>query len=159
MVLISRKTGNLQLGAKILWALKSGLQIVLLSTACVFILMGIIYLPGRMSAGSAVGSVETLSTVDFVTIVLAAVAAILTALAIFLAVAGVIGYTQVKEGVAKAAESKAEEIASKRVDEIVPRIVLEAIEQMDNKSRIGADAIAESQSKTIGEGQAQCLQP
>jgi hypothetical protein len=127
-------------------AVKTGLQIICLAALAVFIVMAIVYLPGRMTVDRGQLPVETLSTVDFVTIVLAAIGVILTALAIILAVAGVVGYAQIKTGASRSAERIASAFATKRVDEIVPRLVMEAVEQIGNKDMGGSKAIAESQS-------------
>lgn len=115
--------------------LNQAVAFVVMAAVLVAAIEAIAFIP---SYGPPSPAGASLRSADFVTIILTAVAVMLAALAIILALAGVVGYAQIKSEAVKSAT----ENAVKRVDEILPRQVQMAVEQMRDQSSIDGEAIA-----------------
>lgn len=101
-----------------------------------------------------------LSQVDQITIVLGALTAVLTALAIVLAVAGAVGYVTIKDAATAAAESKAEqvarsvaaEVARTVASDVAPRVAETAATISSGRSEAAGNRIAEAAGNEDGGG-------
>lgn len=132
--------------SKISAFLRNALIFIAVAVVIVAGIEEIIYIPFYGAAKSGFSG----SSTDFITIVLAAVAVILTALTIILAVAGFVGYWQIKDASARAAAEAAETIATKRVDEIVPRQVLTIFQQLEGQKLEDSYAAANAPPDVLG---------
>lgn len=112
-----------------------------LSTAALLVLAtcAIIFLPGWSRIGGAVPAAGDFNRTDFVTIVLAAAAVILTAVGLVVALVGAIGYATIRGAAERAAvdaaEAKAEAVASRRAEQV-------AAERADAVAAKVADEVA-----------------
>ena len=103
------------------------------------------------AAASKEAAPEAFSAVDLITILLACVTVILTALAIVLALAGAVGYVTLREALTNAAVKEAGTVsretaadaATQTVREMVPRLVEEALQlELGRSSTFGEDFAA-----------------